>query len=423
MILNKPINRIACILFILLLSPAFFQIEAIERRKDQSPKEFEYVILPYAMKMPGIGSWVGIGGGLSNMFETEADFYFATMSGDLDGYVTGVVDFPTFYEPLTFNVFRNYFSKASIQIYDRGIDSDPEDYRYVTADKIQYDVYMVNLQYWEKRIHLYSSIGTGTVKLDELQDKEGDKIADIDRGEEKSETTDVGIMLDYSDDRQDPRTGFRGEVRQAKSPRESNFDPDYYRMDYNLAYYLPMGEINTWVFNYFRSDAVVTDQGETDPDVIRAKTGIVCAYFPETQAECEADLDKQVADTLAHNTYGTASPLGGVMNMRSYPQGRFSAAHTMFYGTEFRWNLTEEFTPFDIFLAKGVRTGLQVAFFFEHATLADKTKDLGQKWKDSYGVGARLVLAGGFVFRLDLATGDEGFQSQLFMNYPWGLFN
>jgi outer membrane protein assembly factor BamA len=416
------LHKLSIAILILVLLPSFFSLSAIERRKDQSPKEFEYVVLPYAMKMPGIGSWIGVGGGVSNMFETEADFYFATMNGDLDGYVTGVVDFPTFYEPLTFNIFRNYFTKASIQIYDRGVDSDPEEYRYVSADKIQYDVYMVNLQYWEKRIHIYSSIGTGKVRLDELKDKDGDKIADIDKGEETSETTDYGVMFDYTDDRQDPRTGVRVEVRRAESPRESNFDPDFYRMDYNLAYYLPLGKINTWVFNYFRSDAIVTDKGETDPDMIRVRTGIDCSYTPNTQTQCEADLEKQVADTLAHNTYGTASPLGGVMNMRSYPQGRFSAAHSLFYGTEFRWNLTEEFTPFDIFLAKGVRTGLQVAFFAEHATLADKTSELGDQWKDSYGVGVRLVLAGGFVFRLDLATGDEGFQSQLFMNYPWGLF-
>ena len=91
------LHKLSIAILILVLLPSFFSLSAIERRKDQSPKEFEYVVLPYAMKMPGIGSWIGVGGGVSNMFETEADFYFATMNGDLDGYVTGVVDFPTFY--------------------------------------------------------------------------------------------------------------------------------------------------------------------------------------------------------------------------------------------------------------------------------------------------------------------------------------
>ena len=52
-----------------------------------------------------------------------------------------------------------------------------------------------------------------------------------------------------------------------------------------------------------------------------------------------------------------------------------------------------------------------------------QAEDLGDKWVHSYGAGVRLVMASGFVFRLDGATGEEGFQSQLFLNYPWGLFN
>jgi hypothetical protein len=36
-----------------------------------------------------------------------------------------------------------------------------------------------------------------------------------------------------------------------------------------------------------------------------------------------------------------------------------------------------------------------------------------------------LGLAGdaGVILRLDVANGNEGFQTQLFLNYSWGLFN
>ena len=45
----------------------------------------------------------------------------------------------------------------------------------------------------------------------------------------------------------------------------SDSGPDFSVMDYNLTAYLPIGRRNTWVFNYLRSDAMVSRQGETDP--------------------------------------------------------------------------------------------------------------------------------------------------------------
>ena len=173
----------------------------------------------------------------------------------------------------------------------------------------------------------------------------------------------------------------------------------------------------------FKSDAVLTDEGITDEAVIRAQTGVLCAQDPKTQATCEAALDRLVGQTVAHNKYGTASYLGGTQNMRSFPQGRFYAAHTLFYGTEFRWNITDEFSPFDIWIMKGIRTNFQIAFFAEQSSVADLEENLGKEWVHSYGAGVRVVMASGFVFRFDAATGEEGFQTQLFLNYPWGLFN
>ena len=88
-----------------------------------------------------------------------------------------------------------------------------------------------------------------------------------------------------------------------------------------------------------------------------------------------------------------------------------------------RRNITDEFAPFDIWLAKGIRTNIQLALFAEQTTVADLEQDLDEKWVHSYGAGIRLEMASGFVFRLDGVTGEEGFQTQLFLNYPWGLFN
>jgi hypothetical protein len=94
----------------------------------------------------------------------------------------------------------------------------------------------------------------------------------------------------------------------------------------------------------------------------------------------------------------------------------------VFYGTEVRWTLTEEATPFDIFIAKDVRTALQVALFYEMGSVADKRQDLGDLYRSSYGAGFRMVTASGIVLRADVATGREGIETTIIVGYPWESF-
>jgi hypothetical protein len=128
-----------------------------------------------------------------------------------------------------------------------------------------------------------------------------------------------------------------------------------------------------------------------------------------------------IDNTIANNTYGTATSLGGFSRLRSYSQGRYKGAHTVFYGTEIRWNLTDERTPFDIFVMKDVRTSIQISLFYETGSTADIRSELGDIMRDSYGFGLRVVTASGVVFRGDLAFGREGFEPQIFIGYPWEI--
>jgi outer membrane protein assembly factor BamA len=97
-------------------------------------------------------------------------------------------------------------------------------------------------------------------------------------------------------------------------------------------------------------------------------------------------------------------------------------AHTVFYGTEVRWTLTEEARPFDIFIAKDIRTVLQVALFYEMGSVADKRQDLGDVYRSSYGAGFRMVTASGIVLRADVASGREGIETTIIIGYPWESF-
>jgi hypothetical protein len=190
-------------------------------------------------------------------------------------------------------------------------------------------------------------------------------------------------------------------------------------MEYNATAYFPLGKHSTWLFNYFRSDAHVLRQGETDPLVIDKDQRLNCSSLSgDDRTRCE----QIVQNIVAANTYGTATGLGGTGRLRSYPDGRFLGAHTVFYGTEVRWTLTEEAHPFDIFIAKDVRTVLQVALFYEMGSVADKRDELGDIYHSSYGAGFRMVTASGIVLRADVATGREGMETTIIFGYPWESF-
>jgi hypothetical protein len=190
-------------------------------------------------------------------------------------------------------------------------------------------------------------------------------------------------------------------------------------MDYNTTAYIPIGRRSTWAFNFLRSDAVVRREGETNKDELEKLLGIDCETIGDTDKRqlCNDVIDNQIAA----NRYGTATSLGGFSRLRSYPQGRYKGAHTVFYGTELRWNLTDEATPFDIFIMKDIRTAVQVSLFYELGSTADLRSEVGDVMRDSYGAGFRMVTASGVVFRADLAFGREGFAPEIFIGYPWEI--
>jgi len=125
---------------------------------------------------------------------------------------------------------------------------------------------------------------------------------------------------------------------------------------------------------------------------------------------------------IAANQYGTAALPGGTQRLRSFSNYRFRAAQALFYGAEYRWNLTDEHRPFNLYFAKGIRTGIQLALFAEQGTVADESSQLFKNFKTSVGAGMRVVLTG-VVIRMDFANGNEGSEFTVFIDYPWSMFS
>jgi hypothetical protein len=395
----------------------------IERRRDQVTTEPGYIASPIAVNIPGIGFSYGLIGSVFNIAETEMDTFFFTTNGDSNGFGLGLIDTPVYEEMLTFNLFTSRFRDTGLESHRRGISSDPDDARILKFAKTQVAVGQLSLRLWEKRVQLNLGLFRNEGSLDKILDKEGEVIADPEDQTSSVTSTSFGGVLDLTDDRADPRRGVQFEAQYFRPPAGDAFGPEYYIMDYNFLAYVPVGKISTWVFNAYRSDAVVTRTGETDPTAVRNEKGINCNQLPpQAQSACVEEEDEIVAETIANNKFGTASSIGGTQRMRSYVTGRFKAAHATTFGTELRLNLTEEFTPFNLYVAKGVRTGIQLALFGEWGPVNDYESKLTEQYKRSLGIGVRFIVASGFIVRLDVAQGEEGVQPTLFFNYPWFVF-
>lgn len=393
----------------------------IERRKEQFATSFAYAVFPLPYSLPGIGKGLSVVGGAMNIAHTYTDVYGIVYGGDVQGAAVGVGDIHIVPRTLILDVGAGAVNKASIQNFrERGMGGSGSNYLLMDVDSAEYYGGRLTATFLDRRFELYGAWYGGASKLRSIRDQDGNVIVEAnDATRQRSHTAMLGTRIDLTDDYNDPRRGFRLAVTRSSSP-PANSGPDFAVMDYNMTAYLPVGRRNTWAFNYLRSDAILFSKGETDPAKIQSQMGINCSD-PSLTAQQQQFCNDAVNLTLANNTYGTATTLGGFNRLRSYSQGRFRGAHTLFYGTEFRWNLTDEAKPINLFIMKDVRTSLQLATFYEMGSTADLREDVGKTWRKSYGVGVRMVTASGVVFRGDVADGYDGVATAIFIGYPWEL--
>lgn len=392
-----------------------------ERRTPQFRKDFSYAILPFPYSLPGIGSGVGIGGGVLNINETYVDTYGLIIEGDVQGRMVGIADIHLIPETLIVDFGTGRISKAGFPInYSRGMggDEDPDEFNTAEISDSTFTGGQVVLTFFERMLEFRVQSYEIDFNITKIRDKDGDVIIEIeDADTEKSQVTDAAFILDFTDDRPDPRSGLRFVMGRNFPKSAGAGQVEYYTVDSNLTAYIPVLNNSTWVFNYFESDAHVTRQGETNRNKIAQDLGLVPCTSGDT--ECENAREKMIDQSVAENKYGSSATLGGNSRLRSFISMRYRGAHTRFWGTEFRWNLTDENTSFDIWLMKDLRTSVQLAFFHEMATIADKKEDLYKETRQSTGMGIRAVMGSGLVYRLEYAHGEEGGQVTLFFGYPW----
>jgi len=414
----------ACILssflFLLLSAQATFADSSLlpDRRKDQFPTVPGWLIAPYVFDYPGVGKGYGIVGGAANIGGTYTTVGGTVFTGDVKGQAAGIYSIHLIPRQLILDAGAVHVSSITQLSYSqRGMGTEKHDYTLLEYGNDTFGGSRLTATSFERRFELYAAFYGGHAQFKSIRDGDGNIIIEAqDAAKTRTLTTVFGTRFDMTDDYLDPRRGFRFEMSRWSTPPR-DLGPDFFYMDYSATAYVPLGKASTWAFNYFRSDACVLSKGETNPDAIAQHLGLNCSTItdPQQRAQCQQVINNEIVA----NTYGTASSLGGLNRLRSYPEGRYKGAHMQFIGTEIRWNVTEEYTPFNIVVIKDVRTAFQIAPFYEIGTVADLRSELWDTTRFSYGVGFRMVTASGLVYRLDLASGNEGFQTSIFFQYPW----
>jgi hypothetical protein len=422
-------ERLRCVTFsfcltllLLFIVSDFSEATMPERRRTQFRKESGYYIIPTPYSLPGIGQGLALAAVVTNIKDTYTDAYGFALTGDLAGFGGAVADIHLIPERLILDLNAENLSRARVTSYgQRGMKSEKNDFTLLDVGDINFYGARLTSTFFERRFEVYGSGYTFGSRLERIRDNSGKTILEAENPESgSSQTYILGTQIDITDDYTDPRKGLRLDMSGKWSPPRRARAADFYIMEFNASGYIPIGERSTWAFNYFRSAANIIRKGETDRSLIEQEQGLDCGSIsdPSQQRFCQQVID----NTIAANTYGTASSLGGRSRLRSYPQDRYSGAHTVFYGTELRWNLTEEFTPFNIYIMRDIRTAFQLAFFYEIGSVADIQGELGNIMKSSYGSGFRMVTASGIIFRADVATGNEGAEVTIIIGYPWESF-
>ena len=392
-----------------------------ERRQDQFDKTPGLFVVPAPYAIPGIGNGLFVIGYLGNIAETSADVFGMGFVGDGQGFFASVDELFVIPEWSYLALTQGRMARFGQNVYSsRGMKSEKNDFNIYVGEDFTFYNYEVVFTHFERRIELAYGFNGGNGKFVEIKDYEGELVQKLGSPIEVDfAQKHVQLKIDLTDDYGDPRDGLNIRILRDRFP-SVNQGAAFDSMTFALTYYLPIPENNTWAFHYFRSDAHVRQEGNTDLESLKTTQGF---YACGGYAACEAATLKSAQNRLNANKNGSSKSLGGADRLRSYPLSRYQAAHTLFYGTELRWNFSTENTKLDYWLLQDVQQALQAVFLWEQGSVAEEVGEIGETIRSSYGTGIRLVTKSGSVYKFEVASGDEGAEVILFFEYPWiGLF-
>ena len=401
-------------LFVFFIVDAAYAFE-IDRRREQFNKQYGQLFLPLPYSLPGLGTGLLLIGNFGNIADTTTDIAAIGAIGDAEFIFTFLDELFIAPELLYLQYLRAHGFKFAFQQYSsRGMNTSKNDFQYGIGNSYDLNAPTLKLTFMDRMLEIGLGINkqSGTfqkfVNPDESDPtKQGETVAIFDPGLEINIANKIefSTRIDFTDDYKDPRRGIRNSLFIDRQTAKTSSEPSFDVVTNDLQIYIPVLEKSTIVFDLQISDAYVTKKGETNLEVLRIKNG---GNENLTNAE------------LASNTNGTSLSLGGGDRLRSFPEGRFQGAHTIYYAAEFRWNYSSSGgEKLDLFFIQDLVEELQVSLFFEQGSVSEAKSELGKTVKTSVGSGFRFLSGSGNLYRADFATGNEGPAFSVIIQYPW----
>ena len=390
-----------------------------ERRKTFE-SEISWFVYPVVGSIPGVQDFYGLGGTVSGIGGSESDITAISLRGKAEYFdddfqidILSIFDIPLFTNHLTFTWFTTKIRNAGWPEGERGIDSDPDSMYYLLASNVDASGGEISANVLENQLEFYYAYSDASVKPYGLVHPNGTfynaqnaEIIESPRGYR------YGLYLDDTDNRRDPRIGYRFQYEKWGQPSSRAGNSEYFQEDYNLSGYIPVlaeGK-GVLVLNQFFGSSTVIKQGTVDQSLYVCNNTL--------KPGCQALLDELYARQVAEAENGKATSLGGTNRLRGYRTNRFYDSYTNFRGAEFRWYVHEVQEAFNYFLEKGTFAGLQLAFFYEQGTVSPDKASLWKNMRSSYGAGTRFIF-NTIIVRIDRGFGKEGGETTFFVGYPF----
>ena len=425
------------VLSVALLLLSVVEVSAIERRRPQVTEDLSYFFYPLAYQVPGLGAGQGLGGTVINGLGNGSTISLLGVRGDIEVDSIVLTDVPLFTSHFTLSTLYADGNKGGFAYYGRGQDSSPEPEFTLEFGRSYGRALELGLNFFDRQLEFY--VG-GALAFPEI-DYETSDLANFDElenrppSEQENEISKFvknllkyynlnkifvsrrGLLIDYTDDRTDPRSGVRFNYENYFFEGEGL--TNFHTYDYSLTSYLPNADSSgVLVGNIFFSSSEVTKAlgfGEFDyNDCLKEGTGSQQISIETLCKGVERGFN-DFNQNEAANSSSTA--LGGPNRLRSYPVARFYDKYSFFAGIEYRFYFLEQLTPFDFLLEKGTFEALQLAPFYEIGQVSDSNDyTLLHNFKYSAGIGLRIVLSS-VIFRTDFANGGEGSETTILIGY------
>ena len=376
MLKNKFLLTLCLFSFFIVESVHAFEID---RRREQFNKQYGQLFVPLPYSLPGLGTGLLFIGNFGNIADTTTDFAAIGGIGDAEFIFTFLDELFLASDLLYLQYLRAHGFKFALQQYSsRGMNTSKNDFKYGIGNSWDLDSPTLKLTFMDRMLEIGLGFNKQSGKFQKFvtpdendPTKQGETVATFDPGLEINiaNKIELSTRIDYTDDYRDPRKGIRNSLFLDRQTATTNSEPSFDVVTNDLQIYIPVLEKSTIVFDLQISDAYVTKKGETNIEVLKNKNGYNLCY---SNSACEANAENLANTELAVNSNGTSLPLGGGDRLRSFPEGRFQGAHTIYYAAEFRWNYSSSGgKQLDLFFIQDLVEELQVAFFFEQGSVSE----------------------------------------------------